>query len=75
MGKNPTDRGKNGTKQSVLVEREGGPLGVVIAGANVVDQQLLEATIEAIVVDAPTPRSLSRTCPSTRGTTISQDMT
>ena len=26
-GKNPTDRGKKGTKKSVLVEGDGGPLG------------------------------------------------
>lgn len=57
VGKNPTDRAKNGTKQSVLVERDGGPLAVVIAGANVVDQKLLEATIEAIVVERPDPRT------------------
>ena len=59
MGKNPTDRAKNGTKQSVLVERDGGPLAVVIAGANVVDQKLLEATIEAIVVERPDPKKLA----------------
>jgi putative transposase len=53
VGKNPTDRGKNGTKQSLLVEGDGGPLGVVIAGANVPDMKLLEATIEAIVVERP----------------------
>jgi putative transposase len=57
VGKNPTDRAKNGTKQSVLVERDGGPLGVVIAGANVVDQKLLDATIEAIVVERPDPET------------------
>ena len=34
-GKNPTDRGKPGTKKSLLVEGDGGPLGAVIAGANV----------------------------------------
>ena len=55
MGKNPTDRAKNGTKQSVLVDREGGPLGAVIGGANVNDHQLLEATIEALVVERPEP--------------------
>ena len=60
VGKNPTDRGKNGTKQSVLVERDGGPLAVVIAGANVVDQKLLEATIEAIVVKRPDPKKLEQ---------------
>lgn len=53
VGRNPTDRGKNGTKLSLLVEGDGGPLGVVIAGANVPDMKLLEATIEAIVVERP----------------------
>jgi putative transposase len=53
VGKNPTDRGKNGTKKSLLVERDGGPLGVVIDGANVPDMKLLEATIEAVVVERP----------------------
>jgi putative transposase len=55
VGKNPTDRGKKGTKESVLVEGDGGPLGVVIAAANVNDQKLLRETIEAIVVDRPQP--------------------
>lgn len=55
MGKNPTDRGKKGTKESVLVEGDGGPLGAVIAAANVNDQKLLRETIEAIVVDRPQP--------------------
>src|SRR3954464_8400082 len=55
VGKNPTDRGKNGTKKSILVEADGGPLGCVIDGANVPDCKLLKATIEAIVVERPKP--------------------
>jgi putative transposase len=55
VGKNPTDRGKKGTKESVLVDAEGGPLGAVIAAANVNDQKLLRETIEAIVVERPEP--------------------
>jgi putative transposase len=55
VGKNPTDRGKKGTKESVLVDAEGGPLGAVIAAANVNDQKLLRETIEAVVVDRPEP--------------------
>jgi putative transposase len=55
VGPNPTDRGKNGTKRSVLVEEQGGPLGVTIDGANVHDTKLLKATIEAIVVERPEP--------------------
>jgi putative transposase len=34
VGPNPTDRGKNGVKRSLLVEQDGGPLAVGIAGAN-----------------------------------------
>jgi putative transposase len=60
VGKNPTDRGKNGTKQSVLVEGDGGPLAVVIAGANVVDQKLLDETIKAIVVERPDPEKVAQ---------------
>jgi putative transposase len=55
VGKNPTDRGKNGTKKSLLVDAGGGPLGVAIDGANVPDCKLLQATIEAIVVERPKP--------------------
>lgn len=54
-GKNPTDRGKNGTKKSVPVEGGGGPLGAVIAGANVPDCRLLDETIEAVAVEHPDP--------------------
>lgn len=39
----------------MIVEADGGPLGLVIAGANVPDAQLLAATIEAIVVPRPEP--------------------
>jgi putative transposase len=56
-GKNPTDRGKKGTKKSLVTDGDGGPLGVVIAGANVVEQKLLKATIEAIVVERPDPEA------------------
>jgi putative transposase len=55
VGKNPTDRGKNGTKRSLLVDEQGGPLALVIAGANRHDTKLLRATIEAIVVERPQP--------------------
>jgi putative transposase len=55
VGPNPTDRGKKGVKRSVIVDEDGGPLGAVIAGANVHDTKLLEETIKAIVVDRPKP--------------------
>lgn len=40
-------------KKSLLVDAEGGPLAIVVAAANVNDAQLLEATLEAIVVERP----------------------
>lgn len=39
----------------MVTDGDGGPLGVVIAGANAVEQKLLKATIEAIVVERPNP--------------------
>jgi putative transposase len=60
VGKNPTDRGKNGTKKSLLTDGDGGPLGVVNAGANVVEQKLLGATIEAVVVERPDPTEVEQ---------------
>ena len=65
VGPNPTDRGKNGVKRSLLVESSGGPLAVVVAGANVQaeerppdsrgDTKLLAQTLDAIVVARPQP--------------------
>jgi putative transposase len=55
IGPNPTDRGKNGVKRSILVEADGGPLAVVLAGANVRDDKLLQSTLEAVVVEQPDP--------------------
>lgn len=37
------------------MDGEGGPLSVVVAGANVHDTKLLEATLDAIVVERPQP--------------------
>ncbi len=40
-------------KRSLLVEADGGPLAVVVAGANVPDAKLLAATIEAVIPERP----------------------
>lgn len=52
-GPNPTDRGKSGTKRSVLTEGHGIPLAVAIDGANRHDMKLTEPTLEAIAVERP----------------------
>jgi putative transposase len=55
VGPNPTYRAKNGVKRSILVEADGGPLSAIIAGAHVPDFKLLEATLDAAVVERPAP--------------------
>lgn len=55
VGRNPTDRGKPGTKISLATEAGGRPLGITIAGANVHDTKLLGETLDAIVVSRPEP--------------------
>ena len=42
-------------KRRVVVEADGGPLGITIAGANRHDTNLLAETLEAIVVERPEP--------------------
>jgi putative transposase len=54
-GKNPTDRGKIGTKRSVLTDGAGVPLGIAVSGANTHDKRLVEATVESIPIERPEP--------------------
>jgi putative transposase len=45
-GKNPTDRGKNGIKEAILVDRKGAPLFLHVTSANVHDSKLLDPIIQ-----------------------------
>ncbi|MBI3972527.1 MAG: IS5 family transposase [Chloroflexi bacterium] len=54
-GPNPTDRGKSGTKRSLLTEGHGVPIGLAVDGANRHDRKLVRATIERMVVARPVP--------------------
>ena len=54
-GKTPTDRGKLGTKRSLLVDEQGVPLGIVVSGANTPDGRLLEATLHTMPIARPDP--------------------
>lgn len=47
-GRSPVDRGKQGTKRSLLVDGGGIPLGCVVAGANCHDSPLLAPTLERL---------------------------
>lgn len=55
VGRNPTDRGKLGTKRSLLVEASGIPVGLAVEGANRHDKEVAEATLESIPVERPEP--------------------
>lgn len=54
-GPNPTDRGKRGTKRSLLTDGTGVPLAVVVDGANRHDMKLVAATLGGIVIAHPAP--------------------
>jgi putative transposase len=54
-GPNPTDRGKKGTKRSLLTEGNGVPIGLAVEGANRHDMKLTEATLGSQVVQRPEP--------------------
>jgi putative transposase len=54
-GANPTDRGKSGTKRSLLTEGHGVPIGLVVDGANRHDMKLMEATLASVVIERPEP--------------------
>ena len=54
-GPNPTDRGKQGVKRSLLTEGQGVPIGVVVAGANRHDMKLVRATLHSMLVERPEP--------------------
>jgi putative transposase len=55
IGPAPTDRGKQGTKRSILRDRRGVPLALVIDGANRHDMKRLSAALESQVVQPPEP--------------------
>jgi putative transposase len=55
VGKNPTDRGKLGTKRSVLTDGHGIPLAVAVDGANRHDMKLVDATLAAMMIKRPEP--------------------
>jgi putative transposase len=55
VGKNPTDRGKIGTKRSVLTEGRGVPLGLAGDGAKRTDCKLPREPSESRAVARPDP--------------------
>lgn len=52
-GPSPVDRGKSGTKRSVLSDRRGTPLSVVVTGANTNDKTVALETVDGVAVPRP----------------------
>ena len=55
-GRSPVDRGKQGTKRSVLCDGRGVPLSVVVTSANRNDKTVALQTIDEMVVERPERR-------------------
>jgi putative transposase len=56
--KNPTDRGKLGSKRSILTEAKGIPISIVLAPANIRDYKLMKITFDSIAIKRPSPRRM-----------------
>lgn len=54
LGRNPTDRGRSGSKLHLQVDQNGLPMAVMLAGANVHDSRLVAAAVQAGVIQPPT---------------------
>lgn len=52
-GPSPVDRAKKGTKRSVLTDRRGAPLAVVVTGANTPDKPVALETADGVGVPKP----------------------
>lgn len=52
-GRTPPTGEKMGTKRSVLTDARGVPVSIVLSGANTHDVKLLEATLDAVVIERP----------------------
>ena len=56
-GPNPTDRGKTGTKRSILTDARGITVGLAVAGAHRNDFKLVQETLDSMPVPPPPAES------------------
>ncbi len=66
-GKNPTDRGKGGSKIHLLVDQRGAPLAVYISAANRHDKCSVEDLLISMVVSRPDPEYVEQHVCADRG--------
>jgi transposase len=58
IGANSTDRGKKGTKRSILTDAKGIPLSISVDGANRHDKKLVKRILDAIFFEKPSPEEV-----------------
>lgn len=66
-GRNPTDRGKQGSKIHLLVDEKGVPLALHVTGANEHDKWSADDLIVAIVIERPDPEQVEQHLCADRG--------
>ena len=66
-GRNPTDRGKQGSKIHLLVDEQGAPLALHITGANVHDKWSADDLILSILIERPDPEQIEQHLCADRG--------
>ena len=59
-GRNPTDRGKQGSKIHLLVDERGAPLALHVTGANAHDKWSADDLIVSIVIERPDPEEVEQ---------------
>jgi len=59
-GRNPTDRGKGGSKIHILVDEKGAPLALHITGANEHDKWSADDLLAGIVIERPDPEEIEQ---------------
>jgi len=61
-GANLTDRGKKGTKRSLLTDGKGIPLSVTVDGANSHDKKLVKGTLDSRIIQKPSHKVVQNIC-------------
>jgi transposase len=64
VGPNPTDRGKNGSKRTLLVDAHGVPLSIIVSAANRHDIRQVVPALDVLVAARPAtgPRARQHLC-------------
>ncbi len=59
-GRNPTDRGKSGSKIHILVDEQGAPLALHLTGANEHDKWSADDLLAGLLVERPDPQEVEQ---------------